>query len=42
MGINNDGLITSKSRELNRVCKSAQATDKKMYKVRSIDQAFFF
>ena len=42
MDINNDGFLTVKSRELNRLCKSAQVTDKKMYKIRSIDQVFLF
>ena len=42
LGINTDRFITGKSRELNRLCKSAQVTDKKKYKIRSTDQAFGF
>ena len=42
MDINNNGFLTVKSRELNRLCKSAQIADKKMYKIRSIDQVFLF
>ena len=42
MGINIDWFITDKSRELNRLCKSAQITDKKLYKIRSVDQAASF
>ena len=42
MGINNNQLITGKSIKLNRLYKSAQVINKKMYKIRSIAQAFFF
>ena len=42
MGINNYQFITGKLRELNRLCKSPQVTDRKLYKIRSVDQAVSF
>ena len=37
MGINKERFVTGKSRELNRLSRSVQVADKKLYKITWID-----
>ena len=37
MGINKEQFVTGKSRELNRLSRSVQVADKKLYKITCID-----